>query len=64
VVRVGLTDAGREVVEAVTAQRRGEVARVLDTMPVEDAAAVVAALRAFSDAAGELPESDWAGAPG
>jgi len=60
VVRVGLTDAGREVVEAVTAQRRGEVARVLDTMPVEDAAAVVAALRAFSDAADALPEGDWA----
>lgn len=59
VVRVGLTDAGRDVVEAVTAQRRGEVTRVLDAMPVRDAAAVVAALRAFSDAADGLAEQEW-----
>lgn len=64
VVRVGLTDAGREVVEAVTAQRRREVARVLGSMSVEDAAAVVGSLRAFSEAADELPERDWATALG
>lgn len=59
VVRVGLTGAGREAVDAVTDWRRGEVTRIVALMPQRHRAGVVAALRAFTDAAHELPDRDW-----
>ncbi|MHB1929535.1 MAG: MarR family winged helix-turn-helix transcriptional regulator [Acidimicrobiales bacterium] len=59
-LRVYLTRAGRDTVGAVTDRRRDEVARILSAMPTESRAALTAALRAFADAAGEVPEQDWA----
>jgi DNA-binding MarR family transcriptional regulator len=52
-VLLGLTRAGKRIVRQVTARRRGEIARIVTAMPGTDRGAVVAALRAFADAAGE-----------
>ena len=38
-------------------------ASLLDTMPRERRAAVVDGLRAFAEAAGEVPDAEWAMAP-
>ena len=59
-VRVSLTPAGRDLVQQVSKWRRGEIARILRRLPAEDRPRVLAALRAFADAAGEVPEQDWA----
>lgn len=59
-VQVGLTPAGRSLVSAVTERRRQEVERVLERMAGPDVSRVVAALRAFNRAAGEVEDRDWA----
>jgi DNA-binding MarR family transcriptional regulator len=59
-VRVSLTPAGRELVMEVTRRRRGEIAQIVGRMPSEGRRAALAALRAFADAAGEVPAQDWA----
>jgi DNA-binding MarR family transcriptional regulator len=59
VVRVGLTATGRELVDAVSERRRGEITRIVHRMPTSDQRAVLGALRAFAAAAGEVPEQDW-----
>jgi DNA-binding MarR family transcriptional regulator len=59
-VRVSLTASGRELVEEVSRRRRGEIARILRRLPVTDRRPALEALRAFADAAGEVPEQDWA----
>jgi DNA-binding MarR family transcriptional regulator len=58
-VRVALTRSGRELIEAVSDRRRGEITRIVRRMPGSDRRAVLAALRAFAAAAGEVPEQDW-----
>jgi DNA-binding MarR family transcriptional regulator len=58
-VRVTLASSGREVVAAVTRSRRAELATVLARLPQDDRRPVLAALRAFASAAGELPEQEW-----
>jgi DNA-binding MarR family transcriptional regulator len=58
-VRVAVTPAGRALVDHVTERRRGEIARVVQAMPMEARVPLVEALRAFSDAAGEVPEQSW-----
>ncbi len=58
-VRVSLTASGRELVDEATRQRRAEIARILRRMPKADHRPVLRALRAFADAAGEVPEQDW-----
>lgn len=58
-VRVSLASAGRELVGEVTRRRREELATILARMPHEDRPPVLRALRAFADAAGELPEQEW-----
>jgi DNA-binding MarR family transcriptional regulator len=60
VVRVGLTQEGHALVTAVTERRRQEVDEVLERMTGPDAIRVVAALRAFNRAAGEVEDRDWA----
>jgi DNA-binding MarR family transcriptional regulator len=52
---VSLTSRGRDVVRAVTAQRRDEIARVVRKMPREDRHGLVRSLTAFSEAGGERP---------
>jgi DNA-binding MarR family transcriptional regulator len=59
VVRVGLTDEGAHVLQAVDEARHREVGRVLRAMDARERDAAVAALRAFNLAAHELGEEHW-----
>ena len=59
-VQVGLTQEGQALVMAVTERRRQDVDEVLERMTGPDAIRVVAALRAFNRAAGEVEDRDWA----
>ncbi|CNF64357.1 transcriptional regulator [Mycobacterium tuberculosis] len=54
-VRIQVTPAGRRIVDDVTARRRAEIAGVVSRMPAGQRRALVAALRAFTDAGGEPP---------
>ncbi|HUB42882.1 MAG TPA: MarR family transcriptional regulator [Streptosporangiaceae bacterium] len=58
-VLVSITSAGRGVVDHATAQRRELLAEILGRLPVKQQAAVAAALQAFADAAGEVPDKQW-----
>lgn len=58
-VRVSLTGAGADLVAEVSRRRRTEIAMIVARMPAADRDPVVRALRAFADAAGEVPEQDW-----
>jgi DNA-binding MarR family transcriptional regulator len=58
-VRVSLTTAGAELVVDVSRRRRAEIATIVERIPTAGRSAVVAALSAFADAAGEVPEQDW-----
>ncbi len=58
-VRVSLTVAGGELVAEVSRRRRAEISAILERMPTAHRHSVVRALRAFADAAGEVPEQDW-----
>ena len=60
---LALTDAGRSIVADVTGRRRAEIGRIVKAMPPKQQQGLVAALRAFGDAAGEPDPStstlDW-----
>jgi DNA-binding MarR family transcriptional regulator len=58
-VRLALTRTGRELVDAVTERRRNEIARLLESVPLEAQRSMVASLRLLAVAAGEVPEQDW-----
>jgi DNA-binding MarR family transcriptional regulator len=58
-VRVSLTGVGAELVAEVSRRRRVEIATIVGRMAAADRVPVVRALRAFADAAGEVPEQDW-----
>jgi DNA-binding MarR family transcriptional regulator len=58
-VLVSLTAAGRQVVDQATARRRALIADILAKLPAGAQRAVAEALRAFADAAGEVPDSKW-----
>lgn len=62
-VTVSLSQAGQDLVREVTARRRAELRALLDPMPAERRAAVVEGLRSFAEAAGEVPDAEWAVAP-
>ncbi|NEA25607.1 MarR family winged helix-turn-helix transcriptional regulator, partial [Actinomadura bangladeshensis] len=49
-VRIQVTAAGRRIVDDVTARRRAEIAGVVSRMPAGQRQALVAALRAFTEA--------------
>lgn len=59
VVRLRLTPAGRALVEEVVERRRDELAAIVAATAVHWQPAVTAALHAFAEAAGEVPEQDW-----
>lgn len=59
VVRLVLSDTGRELVNEVTRRRRAEIAGIVRKMRSGYADQVVAALRSFAEAAGETPEQSW-----
>ena len=58
-VRVSLTAAGGELVAEVTRRRRAEIATIVERIPSGHRRPVLNALRAFAEAAGEVPEQDW-----
>lgn len=58
-VRVGVTAAGRTLVDEVVERRRREVGRIVTAMPVQAREPLVGALTAFARAAGEVPEQSW-----
>jgi DNA-binding MarR family transcriptional regulator len=62
-VQVSITAAGREVVDQATARRRALLAEILGRLPAGQQQAVAAALRAFTAAAGEVPDSQWPAGP-
>jgi len=53
-----LTEAGRRIVDEVTARRREEIAAIVARMPPGQRRGLVAALRAFSEAGDEAPAGD------
>jgi DNA-binding MarR family transcriptional regulator len=57
--RVSITAAGEEVVRSVIGRRRSEIAEIVAKMPGHDRGVIVAALEAFTVAAGEAPEQAW-----
>ena len=59
VVRASLTPSGAELVAEVSRKRRAEIRRIVRRIPAASRPPVVAALQAFADAAGEVPEQDW-----
>jgi len=48
-----LTSRGRDVVRQVTAHRRAEIARIVETLPLTERRGLVGALTAFTTAGGE-----------
>ena len=58
-VRVSLTQAGERLVQQITTARRAEISRILGAMPDDARGPLFTALRAFTDAAGEVPEQSW-----
>lgn len=58
-VRVAATPAGRALVDEVTGRRRHEIGRIVGGMASEQQQLLVDALRAFAEAAGEVPEQAW-----
>lgn len=59
VVQVSVTPAGRRVVDEATTRRRALIAEILARLPVPAQQAVAQAFREFTDAAGEVPDSEW-----
>jgi DNA-binding MarR family transcriptional regulator len=58
-VRISLTGRGRGLIAEVSRRRREEIGQILERLPVAHREWVIDALRAFADAAGEVPEQDW-----
>jgi DNA-binding MarR family transcriptional regulator len=58
-IQVSVTAAGRDVVDQATARRRELLAEILGRLPARQQSAVAAALAAFAEAAGEVPDSHW-----
>lgn len=59
-VEVRVTALGEQLVREVTERRREAIDAILGRIPPEEQPAMVAAFRAFADAAGEVPEQAWA----
>jgi DNA-binding MarR family transcriptional regulator len=58
-VRIGLTEAGRRLVDLVTERRRVEIAHLLTSIDPEVQRSMAAGLQQLAQAAGEVPEQDW-----
>lgn len=59
VVRLEVSRAGTQLVARVTAARRAELREALERMVPADRRAFVRSLRAFAEAAGEVPDDAW-----
>ena len=58
-VTVSISDRGAAIVDAVTRRRRRALAGILKAVPTEERSTLVASLRAFGSAAGDVPEQAW-----
>jgi len=58
-VELRLTARGRRLVDSVTDRRRDEIARIVARVPASQRRAMVRALHAFGDAAGEPQDAGW-----
>jgi DNA-binding MarR family transcriptional regulator len=58
-VLVSITAAGRQVVDQATARRRELITDILAKLPAGTQRAAAEALRAFAEATGEVPDSQW-----
>jgi DNA-binding MarR family transcriptional regulator len=58
-VRIGLTEAGRDLVRLVTQRRREEIAVLLAAIPADVLEPMATGLRHLAAAAGEVPEQEW-----
>lgn len=58
-VRLSLTEQGARLLRQVTRRRRAEIAAIVEQLPGTHRGAVVEALTAFAEAAGEAPDQDW-----
>jgi len=56
---ISLSAKGRRLVDRVTERRRREIASIVERVSPELWGPTVVALRAFADAAGELPQQAW-----
>ncbi len=59
-VRVALTPAGRELVDTVTERRRLEITELVASIDPAARGVLASGLRQLSEAAGEVPDQDWA----
>jgi DNA-binding MarR family transcriptional regulator len=62
-VTVAITVAGRAVVDQATARRRELIAGILARLPTQVQQMAAEGLRAFAEAAGEVPDSQWPAGP-
>jgi DNA-binding MarR family transcriptional regulator len=62
-VLVAITPAGRAVVDQATARRRELIAGILARLPEPVQHMAADGLRAFAEAAGEVPDSQWPAVP-
>ena len=62
-VLVAITPAGRAVVDQATARRRELIAGILARLPEPVQRLAADGLRAFAEAAGEVPDSQWPAVP-
>jgi hypothetical protein len=58
-VLIAITAAGRAVVDQATARRRQLISAILARLPEQVQHEVAGGLRAFAEAAGEIPDSQW-----
>jgi DNA-binding MarR family transcriptional regulator len=54
-----ISPEGQAIVDTVTADRRRDIAAIVRRVPSELRPAMVDALQAFADAAGEVPDQSW-----
>ena len=58
-VEVRIAAGGRRIVAEVARHRRRTLRAIVDRLGADDRAALVGALTAFAEAAGEVPEQQW-----
>ena len=60
---MAITPAGRAVVDPATARRRELIAEIVARLPEPVQRMAADSLRAFAEAAGEVPDSQWPAVP-
>lgn len=62
-ILVAITAPGRKIVDQATTRRRELIAGILGQLPEQVQQEVASGLRAFAEAAGEIPDSQWPAGP-